>query len=213
MVNPKERQTPLSNLEIVGYADVFGKWALPRIVPPIFSLRDRQENFPILFTPFEIREDYVLGGTTGCRSEFDEMVIQKKVTQIDPAILAKPGHELWIDENFETKYGPWNEVGDLLLSKAVEYCEIAGEHLARGELDKADGLYGRALNAAAYYYESAAGEIAIRTIQGEAGKVEVWKDLSTHREDEEPLIDRDKNPKTLTDVISRSKELIALSKR
>ncbi len=71
----------VKDLEIVGYANSLNESLVPRVVAPIFRYRDDVEV--LLFPPFEIPGENVLGGTTGSVAEMQEMIDSGRATGIE----------------------------------------------------------------------------------------------------------------------------------
>ena len=140
------RKTHLvTDLEIVGYAGSLNKSLVPRVVAPIFQYRDNAQI--LLFPPFRIPENHVLGGTTGTITEMQEMVDSGRATRIEPPIPALPEHSLWINSEMAPLYADRYAVEEELKATAWKSIAKAKALLLQGDIDGADTACVVALNA------------------------------------------------------------------
>ena len=92
----------VTDLEIIGYANSLDESLVPRVVAPIFRYRDDVET--LLFPPFRIPEDHVLGGTIGHIAEMQGLIDSGQATKIDTPIPAQLSQSLWINSEMEPVY-------------------------------------------------------------------------------------------------------------
>ena len=94
------KREPITNLEVIGYADRVNEELAPTIVPPIFRALDKDLVF---MPPFQIVDDHAEAHITGTTSDFLRFVARSG-TAIDPPIPAQPKHILWIDKHLQPRY-------------------------------------------------------------------------------------------------------------
>ena len=71
-------------------------------VCPIF--RDRKQQDLIIFPPFRLNGERVVGGRIGSNGEFVALERMKRITEIKTSFPAKPGFVLWVDEKLMLHY-------------------------------------------------------------------------------------------------------------
>jgi hypothetical protein len=137
---------PLAGMRIIGYATFIDERFAPRVVPPVFSY-DGDGEERLLFPPFRIEEDKVVGGAVCVPADMDRFVADEKATWIDEPLAAAHGHEMWVDSDMTPHYGPIEEVDRVLLELATGFLNAAREALGHEKAKKAMELAGRAVNA------------------------------------------------------------------
>jgi len=71
-------------------------------VCPIF--RDREQQGLIIFPPFRLNGERVVGGRVGSSGEFVVLASMGRIIEIKTPFPAKPGFVLWADENLAPHY-------------------------------------------------------------------------------------------------------------
>ena len=69
------KKISIARLNIIGYATRLSKAMLPTIVSPIFSLDTYKQI--VLFPPFQIIKEEVIGGTLSNMREFKSFIIKQ----------------------------------------------------------------------------------------------------------------------------------------
>lgn len=101
----------ISDLEIVGYADVLTGDTVPSVVAPVFRFVDDGVTF--LYLPFRIDGETVYGGTLIDFNEYKKIVDHGMATWIDGSIAAKTDYCLFVDQKFRVKYYPSSRIDRL----------------------------------------------------------------------------------------------------
>ncbi len=135
----------LSDLEVIGYANVLKESMLPSIVAPIF--RNRADPGAILLPPFSLGQGLVWNATESDAEDVRRLEASQEVTLLPNPFPALPEHELWVDQNWQVCYEPRTKVHEHLSSIARDHIQKAREAFAEGKLDEADRLSGTALAA------------------------------------------------------------------
>lgn len=90
-----EQPWKITELEIIGYADVLSASMRPSVVPPVFrSVQDKQI---VLVPPYELHEESVAGATRIPMSEAHQLSDRNEITLLQSPIPAVEGYELWVD--------------------------------------------------------------------------------------------------------------------
>lgn len=128
---------PLSDLEVVGYAEVLTEWALPSIVPPVLRLRSDPRH--ALLPPYQLRDGYAYGATTVEEPELLDLAEQEQITLFpgSEAFQAHPQHELWVDLDWNWHYEPQEEAHRRLREIGMDALRKADEALREGNADEA----------------------------------------------------------------------------
>lgn len=94
---------PVSDLEIIAYADVLDTDSLPYKVAPIFRFIATPDQ--LLFPPFRLIADQVNGDNIGSRHELNQLVFDRVAT-MDPDAprRARPDHVLWVENGRDVYY-------------------------------------------------------------------------------------------------------------
>ena len=71
-------------------------------VCPIF--RDREQQGLIIFPPFRLNGERVVGGRVGSIGEFVVLARRRHIIEIKTPFPAKPGFVLWVGENLALHY-------------------------------------------------------------------------------------------------------------
>lgn len=135
---------PLSELEIVGYADVLSKDMVPFIVPPVFRFKDSEKA---LLPPFDLVGAYVVDGVPSHISELQRLEEQRRITLLDTVIHAEAEHQLWLDEAMNPQYEPQDDAADHLQEKSLALGKQAIAAFKEGDQDTAARLAAQALAA------------------------------------------------------------------
>lgn len=167
---------PLTDLEIVGYAERFLPEMLPAIAPPVF--RHRSQPDCLLVPPFHEAESMLYGAAEINTEECDHLVAKGQVTRFPNAIPAKPAHELWFDEEFVQHYEPFVDARDRLREIADSKIDQAQQALYAGNLDAAERLTAVAIRADDGRQEPFAIRAAIRLSRGKTNAIAVMKLLA-----------------------------------
>jgi len=133
-----QRFIPVSELEIIGYADVLPPDTPPRKVAPIFRYKAESDRF--LFPPFRLIDDQVVNGTVGTRHDLDRLVANAQATPLPDPIPTCPSGVLWIDENLAPHYGPQRDMLAELRNLAREKYRAAKNAFANAQYDAAQHL-------------------------------------------------------------------------
>ena len=120
---------PLDQLEIIGCREVPAKDpAMPQLLSAIFAVRDSDT---VLFPPYTLGEQEVIGPVISNREEFDDLVATEEVSSHDFG-QARSGHELWLDAGGKVYYTPDHEARTKLAAIFQDRCELAKEALGTG---------------------------------------------------------------------------------
>ncbi len=116
----------IKTLEVIGYSDVIDKTSVPRRVAPIFADYEWSDcinpsigNSQVLFPPFKLIDNLVIGGTVAPLDDFKKFV-GERATSINPNLPAVPQGMLWVDEGLNVHYGPQDEENNFLYEQAAE---------------------------------------------------------------------------------------------
>lgn len=130
----------LAALEIIGYSSTLETPTLPRVLYPVFRLRDAPDR--ILFPPYSLQAKEVWGPHLGNNAEFEDFIVKKEITQLDTPLPAKAYHDLWVSPEGVVTYAPKAEV-----KKAFEM--LYEKHLGLAEAELAAKNYETAARHAA----------------------------------------------------------------
>ncbi len=160
----------LDGLNILGYAESLGDRLVPHIVPPVYQLRDDPDK--LLFPPFRLAGAEVLGGSIGTQAQMDQFVREGKCTRTDKPILARPDHELWIDQNMQPRYEPFDVAENTLRQIAEDEAERGRQLCVQGEFEQAEKAANTALAADDRLVDPLVIKAAIARRQGNKAKAE-----------------------------------------
>jgi hypothetical protein len=119
----------LNQLELVGYLEVpVRQPAMPRLLSAIFAVYD---STTILFPPYTLTEQEVIGPVLSLREEFDDLVAREEVSEYD-ATQAQPIYEIWIDDEGSIHYDPGYIARKKLTEIFQAQCSLAKKALTSG---------------------------------------------------------------------------------
>ncbi len=110
----------ISDLDIIGYFSLLEKKVLPRILPPVYQVR--QEPNIVLLPPFTQLGDEIFGMTVSSLPEFDDYVRKEEATRLQNSIPGQIHHELWVDDHRRVAY-------ESRIAVRRGFNEIFGRHL------------------------------------------------------------------------------------
>jgi len=168
--------TQLHELDVVGWNDVLEEASLPSIVAPVFARRDAPER--ILFPPFRIVEDLVVGGTATNRTDWDELVFLGRASALESPVRARAEHELWLDLDGNPRYEPRRKAREHLKELAEGFLNDARKALAEGRVDDALRWAQQAFNANDRLVDPLAIKAAVRLSEGADDEVELLAELA-----------------------------------
>lgn len=129
-----DRIFPLNQLDIIGCKEVpVLRPAMPRLLSPIFAVRD---SVQVLFPPYTLDDDVVIRPEMSNRGEFDDLVASEKISAYGP-VPAKPGHELWLDDDGNIRYDSGHVARKELMRIFDAHCRSAALALKSGSLVEA----------------------------------------------------------------------------
>lgn len=117
----------LLHFDIIGFASTIETPALPRVLAPVF--RDRTQADVILLPPFTVVGDEVFNVTQTNTAEFDALVAQEKLTNLDVPIPAKTNHDLWVNPEGHVVYAPKVEVKKAFRALFTKHLALAEAEL------------------------------------------------------------------------------------
>lgn len=166
---------PLSQLDVVGYADVLPAGHGPVVVPPVFCTRTEPARYHV--PPFQIAGNWLLDPQVISRNEADELACQGELTLPDGFRReAQPDHRLWVDLDGILRYEPALVVGQQLQARFRQQLDIAEAALRAGELERAEKAAGIALAAQDRAVEPMALLAACHALRGEGAEVALMKE-------------------------------------
>lgn len=125
---------PLNQLEIIGYREVpVREPAMPRLLSSIFAVQGADT---VLFPPYTLGEQEVIGPVVSTREEFDDLVAREEVSRYS-AVQAWAGHELWLDDKGIINYGPEHVARNNLAEIFKTRCGMAEQALKTGSWSEA----------------------------------------------------------------------------
>ena len=166
----------VSDLEIVGYANVLNDDMLPSVVPPVFRLANNANR--ALLPPYSFNAGLVCNATEVSQSELEELRDADEITLFDDALAAIPGFELWIDQTSRRHYQSRDEANRELSRIAAEAIKSAEEARGRDDLEDAERLSGVAISADDTKLAPLAIKAAIRRKQGNSGGERLMAELA-----------------------------------
>ena len=167
----------LHDLEVVAYADRLEPGMTPTIVPPVF--RFRSEPAKVVFPPFRFEGNRVINGTVGFAKELRGFEQQGEVTKLPEVLSARPGYELWVDEDMSVKYEPDSEVEKKLRGKAEDAIRQAKRAFLEGRFDAAEKFITTALSADDRLVEPFIISAAIGRIHGNLARVDLMRQAAS----------------------------------
>ncbi len=133
----------IKTLKVIGYSDVIDKTSVPRRVAPIFADYEWSDcinpsigNSQVLFPPFKLIDNLVIGGTVAPLEDFKEFV-GERVTSINPNLPAVLQGMLWVDEGLNVHYGPQDEENNFLYEQAAKKVKQGLISFKSGKLEDA----------------------------------------------------------------------------
>ena len=154
----------LSELEIIGYANVLAENTRPSIVPPIFQSKANPES--IFVPPYTFRNGRLCDATEISPSELASLAHRREVTAFDAPRSAEKDYELWVDLEGQHHYETRRNARRALDAIAKESLAKALHELRYSQLESADRHSSVALLAAPKNMEALAIKIAIAEIKG-----------------------------------------------
>lgn len=129
-----DRLFPLNQLDVIGCKEVpASDPAMPRLLSAIFAVRNSDR---VLFPPYTLGEQEVIGPVLSTREEFDDLVASEEAS-LHNAGQAQPGHELWLNDDGMIHYTP-DYIARRKLSVIFESrCGLAKKALKSGSLSEA----------------------------------------------------------------------------
>ncbi len=167
----------INELVIIGYNDVLDSASLPAVVAPVF--RDKKNTNNILFPPFRVIEDVVVGGTWASDERWNGLVALGEMSQLERPFTAQPDHELWVDLDGKTRYEPRHKARHSLQKLAQRYLDKARKALANGNREESLEFAGIAFNADTRQVDPLAIKAAIRRFNGQHQAADFLADLAT----------------------------------
>ncbi|MBK8727751.1 MAG: hypothetical protein IPL96_17365 [Holophagaceae bacterium] len=183
MAHCELRMIELSQLEIVGYADVLRAGTIPRRVAPIFRYIEDKTLIDArargVFPPFRLIDEFVLNGTVAPMSDLEAGISAHRATRLGAPIPACPSSLLWIDENLIPHYGPHKEVNADLQAQARERYKLAKTKFLLGQYDAARSLARWACAADPRLWLALALQAAMRQLESKPAEVELLEDYAS----------------------------------
>jgi len=167
----------LDDLEIVGYAEVLNERLVPHVVPPIYRRRD--DRGKLLFPPFRLAGDVVVGGMAGTREDLSHFIADGRATDIDPPIRAQADHELWIDQGMRPRYEPFDAADGHLREIATGALNRARQLLIKKDLAGAEREADMAMAADDRLADPFALKAAVAKLRGRDDDVESLRQIAT----------------------------------
>ncbi len=152
----------LYQLDIIGFASTLESPNLPRVLAPVFRVRDQPDL--VLLPPFSVLFDEVFNVTSSNSAEFEDLVAQQKLTRLAEPFVAKLHHELWVNVEGLVAYSPKGEV-----KKAFD--QLFKTHLAQAEASLAAGDYASAGQHAAIAHAAKPANLAPLVIRATAERL------------------------------------------
>jgi hypothetical protein len=136
----------LTDLEIVGYADVLTAPMLPAVVPPVF--RPKSDPAIMATPPFAIQMNTVWSPRIVSAGEAEAMAYNRRITLfLDSPIQPSADHDLWLDENSQVRYAHRDERSAQFRAIHESAWRQALAAMESRSLDEADRFCNLALNA------------------------------------------------------------------
>lgn len=126
---------PITDLEVIGYANRLTETTRPAVVPPIFRLKSDPAR--IFLPPYVIQEGFVCSATETTLAELARLDGAEEATSFGQFLPASRDYELWIDEDGAPRYEPIAVAHAHLREIASRSIGIAVAALARGDDDGA----------------------------------------------------------------------------
>jgi len=166
----------IADLEVVGYANVFGETMLPTVAPPVF--RFKADATRALLPPYHLNGAAVYNATAVSQAELEELRAAREITLFDDSFAAQANYELWIDQSFQRHYQPLDEAESELGRIAERAIHEAEEALRQGNLADAERLSGVAISANDRRVEPLAINAAISRLNGDAAGERLMAELA-----------------------------------
>lgn len=138
---------PITDLEVIGYADALTEAMVPSVVPPLFRVRKEPQR--VIFPPFTFANGVVWEATEGDEHDLKKLANDGEITLFEKPfpVPAQWDFELWLDQRMEPHYEPRCQADDTLRSIAEANIQQAKAAFVRGDYAEADRLCGAALAA------------------------------------------------------------------
>jgi len=170
---------PITDLEIVGYANRLTETMRPAVVPPIFGMKSDPAR--IFLPPYVIQEGFVFGAMETNRENLAQLDSAHEVTLFDKPISAERDHELWIAQEENPHYEPLATAHAKLRAIAVDNIAAAVDAMKRGKFDEARIACRIALCADDRLIEPLAITAAIARQQSDPGTARLMARLAAKR--------------------------------
>lgn len=137
---------PLTELDVIGYADVLPQQKGPAIVPPVF--RHRAQTDRCFVPPFRVSGTWLIGPQNISFDEAQELAREERLTlSAHFQRPAMPDHQLWLDEKAQLHYEPIGDAKRALQNIHLNCLNAAIAALRAGNIEKARQQAGIALAA------------------------------------------------------------------
>ena len=134
MVSPQN----ISDLEVVGYANVLKETMLPAVMAPVFRLK--LDSNRLFVPPFSMRAGYLCDATELSVAEMDHLRDAGEVTLLESGFQARIDFELWIDQAWNVRYQPIVDAKRELSQISIKAIAAAETALGAGDIDLAERL-------------------------------------------------------------------------
>jgi hypothetical protein len=177
---------PISDLEIVGYANLLAETMLPSIVPPIFRRRDNPDE--VFVPPYLFNGGHLCNATALSDDEISALAQNGEVTLFrGEPLAAMTGFELWLDQQGQSHYEPRAEADAHLLAIAQGHIAKAEEALRNGNRQEAERYCAVALCADDRLVDPLAIKAAIRRLDADATGEQLMAKMAAPRVTERPF--------------------------
>lgn len=118
----------IDQLHIIGYSSALEQPVLPRVLPPVFQVRDEPDT--ILMAPFSRVGEDIIAPVEVTVGEFDDFVAQGKATKLEAPIPGRADHDLWVNDLGTVRYEARAIVKNALATLFSEHLLAATQKLS-----------------------------------------------------------------------------------